>query len=53
MAEVSDGQFFWAIQNGSEGTAMISWKSQLEDPEIWALVRFIRRFSMNSLSGGH
>jgi mono/diheme cytochrome c family protein len=48
MAQVTDGQLFWAIQNGSEGSAMIPWKNLFSDSETWTLVRFIRRFSSSS-----
>ena len=32
------------ITNGVQGTAMISWKSQLSDPEIQAMAAFVRKF---------
>lgn len=32
------------ITNGVPGTAMVSWKSQLSDPEIQAMAAFVRKF---------
>jgi mono/diheme cytochrome c family protein len=43
MKEVSDGQMFWIIKNGSPGTGMPAYKF-LSDEEIWKLVIYIRHF---------
>ena len=45
MAEISDGQLFWIIRNGSKGTAMPVHKSTLNEKQIWQVIHFIRRFS--------
>lgn len=44
MNEISDGQMFGVIKNGSTGTAMPAFQS-LKDNEIWQLVLYIREFS--------
>jgi mono/diheme cytochrome c family protein len=38
----SDGELFWAIKNGVDGTAMLPWEGRLSDREIWMLVAYIR-----------
>jgi len=43
MKEVSDGQMFWIIKNGSPGTGMPAYKF-LSDDEIWKLIVYIRHF---------
>jgi len=45
MNEISDGQLFWIIKNGSKDTAMPAHKATLRDKEIWQLIHFIRSFS--------
>jgi hypothetical protein len=44
MDQVSDGQLFWIIKNGSKGTAMPSY-SKLPDKKIWQLIQYIRSLS--------
>jgi mono/diheme cytochrome c family protein len=44
MKEVSDGQLFWIIRNGSPGTGMPAFKN-LEDREIWQIVHYLRKLS--------
>jgi mono/diheme cytochrome c family protein len=44
MQNIPDGQLFWIIRNGSEGTEMAGYKT-LNDDEIWKLVSYIRQFS--------
>jgi mono/diheme cytochrome c family protein len=43
MKEVSDGQMFWIIKNGSPITGMPAYKF-LSDNEIWKLILYIRHF---------
>ena len=43
MKNVSDGQMFWAIKNGVEGTAMPAY-SDFVDWQIWVLIHYIRQF---------
>ena len=43
MKNISDGQMFWAIKNGIEGTAMPAYPD-LADWQIWVLVHFVRQF---------
>jgi mono/diheme cytochrome c family protein len=42
MESVTDGQLYWAIQNGSPGTPMPAWKSVMTEQEIWETVSFIK-----------
>ena len=43
MKEVSDGQMFWMIKNGSPATGMPAYKF-LSDDEIWTLILYLRHF---------
>ena len=43
MKNISDGQMFWAIKNGIEGTAMPAY-SDFMDWQIWVLIHYIRQF---------
>ncbi len=40
MKDISPGQMYWIIKNGSPGTPMI--KQMLKDNEIWDVVKYIR-----------
>ena len=42
MANVSPGQMFWIIKNGSKGTGMIAHGKSLKDKDIWNVVKYIR-----------
>jgi cytochrome c553 len=44
MEEISDGQLFWIIKNGSKGTSMPSY-THLPDKKIWQLIHYIRTLS--------
>jgi hypothetical protein len=44
MAQISDGQLFWIIKNGSVGTSMPEF-TDLSDKSIWQLIIYIREFS--------
>lgn len=44
MDDLSDGQLFWVIKNGSPGTEMPSF-SYLEDDQVWELILYLRSFS--------
>jgi len=44
MAEVSDGQMFYIITHGSQGTAMPAFLS-LSDNQVWQLIAYIRSLS--------
>jgi len=37
-----DQHFFWAVREGSPGTAMPSFKSQLKEDEIWKIIAYLR-----------
>lgn len=43
MKDVSDGQLFWIIQNGTKDTKMPAYKG-LEEDQIWQLILYIRHF---------
>jgi mono/diheme cytochrome c family protein len=38
----SDGELFYVIRHGVDGTAMLPWEGRLTDREIWMLVTYIR-----------
>ena len=42
QATRSDGELFYAIRNGVDGTAMLPWGSRLSDRDIWMVVRYLR-----------
>lgn len=44
MVELSDGQLFWIIKNGSKGTSMPAYK-HLSDEKVWQLIHYIRSLS--------
>ena len=41
MKDISDGQLFWVIKNGSIGTGMMAF-SGMPDNKIWQLIQYIR-----------
>lgn len=41
MKEISDGQLYWIIKNGSPGTGMMPFAG-LPDEQVWQLVQYIR-----------
>lgn len=41
MSEISDGQLYWIIKNGSPGTGMMAFTG-LSDEEVWQLIHYIR-----------
>ncbi len=43
MKTIPDGQLFWIIKKGSQGTAMFAF-SDLTDNQIWQLIHYIRQF---------
>ncbi|MCA9485104.1 MAG: c-type cytochrome, partial [Nitrospina sp.] len=45
MEQVSDGQMFWIIKNGSPGSQMPPYQLFLSDDQIWKLVLYIRTFT--------
>ncbi len=48
MENVSPGQMFWIIKNGSPGTGMVAHKKTLKDQDIWDVVKYIRSTYMGS-----
>ena len=41
MKNVSPGQMFWVIKNGSKGTGMTAHGKTLNDKQIWDVVKYI------------
>jgi len=41
MQEISDGQLFWVIKNGSPGTGMMAFPG-LSDDEVWQIIHYLR-----------
>ncbi len=41
MKDISDGQLFWIIKNGSPGTGMMAF-SGMPDDQIWKLIHYLR-----------
>lgn len=41
MKDISDGQLFWVIKNGSPGTGMMPF-ANLSDEEVWQLIHYLR-----------
>ncbi len=41
MKDISDGQMFWIIKNGSVGTGMMAF-SGMPDNQIWQVIQYIR-----------
>ena len=41
MKQVSPGQMFWVIKNGSKGTGMVAHGKTLNDKQIWDVVKYI------------
>jgi hypothetical protein len=50
MEDVSAGQMFWVIKNGSTGTGMMAHKKTLKDKDIWDVVKYIRSTFMPTTS---
>lgn len=44
MKDLPDGQLFFVIKNGSQGTGMIAFPN-LSDEQVWQLILFIRQFA--------
>lgn len=42
MKDVSAGQMFWIIKNGSKGTGMVAHGKTLKDKDIWNVIKYIR-----------
>lgn len=42
MKDVTPGQMFWIIKNGSAGTGMVSHAKTLTDDQIWQLIHYIK-----------
>jgi len=42
MKDISAGQMFHVIKNGSKGTGMMAYGKTLKDAQIWDVVKYIR-----------
>ena len=41
MKDISDGQMFWVVKNGSPATGMTAYKS-LTDEQVWQIILYLR-----------
>ena len=41
MKNISDGQMFWVVKNGSPDTGMVAYKS-LSDVQVWQIILYLR-----------
>ena len=41
MKNISDGQMFWVVKNGSPNTGMVAYKS-LSDKQVWQIILYLR-----------
>jgi len=41
MKDISDGQLFWIIKNGSPGTGMMPFVG-LPDEQVWQMIHYVR-----------
>ena len=48
----TEGEIFWIIKYGSQGTAMIPFGGLLSDEEIWTVMQYERSFSGGRHRGG-
>ncbi|GJL61608.1 MAG: hypothetical protein NPIRA04_02620 [Nitrospirales bacterium] len=44
MKDISDGQMFWIIKNGSPGTGMMAFPG-MPDKQIWQLIHYLRHLA--------
>ncbi len=52
-AQHKEGEVFWTIKHGVQGTAMPAFKGVLTDKEIWSLMRFLPTFASTSSASTH
>lgn len=50
MKNISVGQMFWIIKNGSAGSGMVAHKKTMKDSEIWDVVKYLRSTFMAGAS---
>jgi mono/diheme cytochrome c family protein len=41
MKDISDGQMYWIIKNGSQGTGMMAFPG-MPDDQVWQLIHYLR-----------
>src|SRR5215469_7451075 len=51
VQQYSDGQLKWVIENGIRFSGMPGWKGDLEDDEMWSIVRFLRHLPEKGSQG--
>ena len=51
VQQYKDGQLKWIIENGIRFSGMPGWKGELEDDEMWSIVRFIRHLPEKGSQG--
>ena len=51
VQQYTDGQLKWIIENGIRFSGMHGWKGELEDDEMWSIVRFLRHLPEKGSQG--
>ena len=51
VQQYTDGQLKWIIENGIRFSGMPGWKGELEDSEMWSMVRFLRHLPEKGSQG--
>ena len=51
VQQYTDGQLKWIIENGIRFSGMPGWKGELEDDEMWSIVRFLRHLPEKGSQG--
>jgi len=51
VQQYSDGQLKWITENGIRFSGMPGWKGELEDDEMWSIVRFLRHLPEKGSQG--
>lgn len=51
VQQYTDGQLKWIVENGIRFSGMPGWKGDLEDDEMWSIVRFLRHLPEKGSQG--
>jgi mono/diheme cytochrome c family protein len=51
VQQYTDGQLKWILENGIRFSGMPGWKGELEDDEMWSIVRFLRHLPEKGSQG--
>jgi mono/diheme cytochrome c family protein len=47
----TEGELFWVIKHGSQGTSMIGFAGMLSDDEIWTVIEYLRHLAGDGQDG--